>query len=69
MKVYCFKPSSSYQGGCIIVAANSPLEALGVIYTDSPSEAEYTDIKHCVEVTSLTTNLEKPEIVINAFFV
>ena len=33
MKVYCFKPNGGYQGGCIIVAANSPFEALGVIHT------------------------------------
>ena len=44
MKVYCFKPNGGYQGGCIIVAANSPLEALGAIHANSHVDSEYTDL-------------------------
>ena len=69
MKVYCFKPNGGYQGGCIIVAANSPLEALGVIHTHSRLDSDYTDIEHCTEVTSLTTTVEEPQIIIDAFYI
>ena len=69
MKVYCFKPNGGYQGGCVIVAANSPLEAFGLICNKSKFNAEYTDIEHCVEVISLETNVEEPTIIIDAFYI
>jgi len=69
MKVYCFKPNGGYQGGCILVAANSPLEALGTIHVNSHFDSEYADLEHCVEVTSLTANVEKPEVIISAFYI
>lgn len=69
MKVYCFKPNGGYQGGCVVVAANSPLEALGAIHANSHFDSEFTDLEHCVEVTSLTANVEKPEVIISAFYI
>lgn len=69
MKVYCFKPNGGYQGGCIIVAANSPLEALGAIHANSDFDSEYTDTEHCTEVNSLTTNVEEPTVIISAFYI
>lgn len=69
MKVYCFKPNGDYQGGCIIVAANSPLEALGAIHANSRFDSKFTDLKHCTEVISLSTNVKEPTVIISAFYV
>lgn len=70
MKVYGFRPNSGgYCGGCIIVAANSPLEALGAICDEKCSHFDFADLEHCVELTSLTANVEEPTVIVSAFYV
>ena len=71
MKIYCFTPNSGYSGGCFIVAANSPEEALGVIHIDKACYlADYTDIEHCKEIKELTSvNVDKPKVIINTMYV
>ena len=69
MKVYCFKPNGGYQGGCIIVAANSPLEALGAIHANSHFDSEYSDLEHCTELISLSANVKEPTVIVSAFYI
>ena len=71
MKLFIFKPNSSYSGGAILVAANSSTEAYGLIALNSSCYAEATDLKCCTEVSSeiLITNLKEPTIIINEFYI
>ena len=69
MKVYCFKPNSAYSGGCFIVAANSPEEALGAIHANSHFDSEYSDLEHCTEITSLSANVKEPTVIVSAFYI
>ena len=70
MKIYCFTPNSSYSGGCFIVAANSPEEALGVIYASDCYFANYTDLNNCKEVTELMPiNVGKPKVILDTMYV
>lgn len=70
MKTYCFTPNTSYSGGCIIVAANSPQEAFGVISEHDDCYSLYTDIKHCKELENLVpTNITKPKVIINTLYI
>lgn len=70
MKIFCFKPNVSYSGGCIIVAANSPQEALSTIMTDeSCFLACYANINNCSELTELSTNLKEPKVIIDTFYI
>ena len=71
MKIYCFTPSSSYSGGCFIVAANSPEEALGAIHVNKDCFlANYTDIKHCKEITELAPiNINEPKVILDTMYV
>lgn len=70
MKTYCFTPNTSYSGGCIIVVANSPQEAFGVICEYANYYSDYTDIKHCKELENLVpTNIEKPKVIIDTLYI
>ena len=70
MKIYCFEPNSSYSGGCFIVAANSPEEALGVIHSSNCYLANYTDLKNCKEINELApVNVDKPKLILDTMYV
>ncbi len=70
MKVYCFKPNSTYSGGCFIVAANSPEEALGAIHSSNCCLANYTDLNHCEEIKQLAPILIiKPTVILDTMYV
>jgi len=70
MKVYCFEPNSSYSGGCFIVVANSPEEALGVIHSSEHFLANYTDLNHCKEIDELTpVNVNKPKLILDRIYI
>ena len=53
MKVYCFTNKNGYGGGCAIVIANSPIEALGVLANANTYNLEQTDLSHCEELDLL----------------
>lgn len=53
MKVYCFTNKNGYAGGCAIVIANSPIEALGVLANANTYYLEQTDLSHCEELDLL----------------
>lgn len=53
MKVYCFTNNNDYGGGCAIVIANSPIEALGVLANAGAYNLEQTDLSHCEELNLL----------------
>ena len=70
MKVYCFEPNCGYSGGCIIVAANSPEEALRVIHSSDCYLANYTDIENCKEINELSViNVESPKVILDTLYV
>lgn len=71
MKIYSFTPNISYSGGCIIVAANSPEEALGTIHFNKDCYlANFTDIEHCNEVKNLApVMLTKPTVILDTLYV
>ena len=71
MKVYCFEPSTSYSGGCYIVVANSPEEALGAIHCNKDCFlANYTDINHCKELTELApVDINEPKVILDTMYV
>ena len=71
MKIYCFTPTLAYSGGCFIVAANSPEEALGTIHGDKECFlANYTDLEHCKEISELApVNIDRPKVILNALYV
>lgn len=71
MKIYCFKPNTGYSGGCYIVAANSPEEALGTIHCDKNCFlANYTDLEHCEEIKHLAPILlTKPTVILDTMYI
>ena len=70
MRVFIFKPNcGAYCGGCIIVGANSAIEAYGVIAAKSEFLAHNTDLKHCTESTILGCNLKEPSIIVDTLYV
>lgn len=70
MKVYCFTNKNEYGGGCAIVIANSPVEALGVLANVNTYILEHTDLSHCEELTLLIPNesITNPTFVTERFY-
>lgn len=69
MKVYCFTNKNEYGGGCAIVIANSPVEALGVL-ANVKFNLEQTDLSHCEELTLLIPNesITNPTLITEHFY-
>ena len=71
MKVFIFTCNKQYGGGLAIVAATDILEAYGILsceYGNDDLLEEYTDINHCRESTTLTTNVTKPQVLESDFY-
>lgn len=70
MDVYKFKvAANSYGGGEIIVAANSKLEAYGVIAAQGSFITEYTSLNDCEQLTALTANVETPCVISSEYYI
>ena len=70
MKVYCFTNKHGYAGGCAIVIANSPIEALGVLANADMYNLEQTDLSHCEELNLLIPDesVNNPILVAEHFY-
>lgn len=70
MKVYCFTNNNAYAGGCAIVIANSPMEALGVLANANTFNLERTDLSHCEELNLLIPDesVNNPILVAEHFY-
>ena len=70
MKVYCFTNKNEHGGGCAIVIANSPVEALGVLANVNTFNLEQTDLSHCEELTLLIPNesITNPTLITEHFY-
>ena len=72
MKVFIFVCSKAYGGGLAIVAATNKHEALGILqeeYGNDDYVYEYTDLEHCHESETLTTNVTEPKVLESDFYV
>lgn len=70
MKVYCFTNKNGFAGGCAIVIANSPIEALGVLANASTYNLEQTDLEHYEELNLLIPDesVNNPILVAEHFY-
>lgn len=62
MKVYSVTPHEAYSGGTMIIAANTAEEAKKI------AENKEFLINEPKEISHLTANVDKPDIIINALY-
>ena len=62
MKVFINRPTGGYVGGLIVVAANSPLEAHGVMCAEEESLTYYYEASGWQELSGVTSDAKTPRI-------
>ena len=70
MKVYCFTYKGGYGGGCAIVAANSLIEAFGILSSNDEFILDYTDLEHGYEEPLLKADesITEPKVIVKKFY-
>ena len=70
MKIFIFTCKVQYGGGCAIVAANSLIEAFGILSSNDEFILDYTDLEHGYEEPLLKADesITEPKVIIKRFY-